>query len=72
MIVRPIEAQMITTHGMTVSTREAGISAEDRELDASGQGSGPIMLFLCGDVMTGRGLIRSCPTPVTPFFTSGT
>ncbi|MEO7560680.1 MAG: CapA family protein [Nitrosospira sp.] len=66
MIVRPIEAQVITTHGMTVSTPEAGTSAEDREHGASGQGSGPIMLFLCGDVMTGRGVDQILPHPGNP------
>ena len=62
MIVRPFEAQMSTTHGMTVG----GASAEDREHDASGQGSGSIMLFLCGDVMTGRGIDQVLPHPGNP------
>ncbi|SCY16572.1 CapA family protein [Nitrosospira sp. Nsp13] len=65
MIARPIEAQISTIHGMTVSTREAG-TTEDREQDASGQGSGSIMLFLCGDVMTGRGIDQVLPHPGNP------
>lgn len=61
MMVRPIEAQTITTHGMVVSTDETGIEAKDRGHDASG-----IMLFLCGDVMTGRGIDQILPHPGNP------
>lgn len=61
MMVRPIEAQTITAHGMTASTGETGMEAKDRECDAS-----DIMLFLCGDVMTGRGIDQILPHPGNP------
>ncbi|ARO87219.1 poly-gamma-glutamate biosynthesis protein [Nitrosospira lacus] len=61
MMARPIEAQTIMIHSMTASTGEAGIDAEDREHDAAG-----IMLFLCGDVMTGRGIDQILPHPGNP------
>ena len=61
MMVRPIEAQAIMIHGMIVSTGEAGVNAKDREHDASG-----ITLFLCGDVMTGRGVDQVLPHAGNP------
>lgn len=68
-IGRANDAQAVTNGGVGVSAHEVGVSLNDSEQYANGlplQVSPFITLFLCGDVMTGRGIDQVLPHPVNP------
>ncbi len=44
----------------------APVEKSDRPIDEGFQGSGLVTLFLCGDVMTGRGIDQVLPHPGNP------
>ncbi|MDQ3186170.1 MAG: CapA family protein [Pseudomonadota bacterium] len=70
MVARPIYAQTTASHSIDgVNAEEVGVSAKNDEKDAIGptsQVSGFITLFLCGDVMTGRGIDQVLLHPGNP------
>ncbi|MDN5836859.1 MAG: CapA family protein [Nitrosospira sp.] len=79
MAVRPICAQTITAQSMNANAANAGEAAEaeiarNGEQKATGalsRASNLITLFLCGDVMTGRGIDQVLPYPGNPILFEG-
>ncbi|MDN5881863.1 MAG: CapA family protein, partial [Nitrosospira sp.] len=79
MAVRPICAQTITAQSMNANAANAGEAAEAEiarhgEQNATGalsRASNLITLFLCGDVMTGRGIDQVLPYPGNPTLFEG-
>jgi poly-gamma-glutamate synthesis protein (capsule biosynthesis protein) len=68
-IARSIYAQAAVDRSMGVSAGEARPPRNDTEQNAAGlpsQVSGFVTLFLCGDVMTGRGIDQVLPHPGNP------
>ncbi|SOD40817.1 CapA family protein [Nitrosovibrio sp. Nv4] len=72
--LRPIWAQT-TTHGAGVNIGTDETSARNDKQDAAGpqsqQAPGIVSLFLCGDVMTGRGIDQILPHPGSPVLFEG-
>ena len=71
--VRPMCAQAITIDTGN-NAAEAGISSKDGEQNTGRrhpQSLHPITLFLCGDVMTGRGVDQVLPHPGDPILFEG-
>ncbi len=71
--VRPMRAQALAIDTGSNAT-EAGSSSKESEQYAGGQhpqSHHPITLFLCGDVMTGRGVDQVLPHPGDPILFEG-